>query len=148
MKDLFCCCKLKFIYFLLQWNLHRLVLLLLLLVFVHPRLQHYFSTRRSAAGRVFSEYDIITKKCNSQWVKAWIYFYRLCLKDPFAFALVKKVVFLLNICYGSTTILFVDQVWCYTSDEWRKMFDTWSFSCFKVAGFEIVRTANMGLGNM
>jgi len=36
-----------------------------------------------------AEYDIITKKCNSQWMKAWIYFYRLCLKDPLAFALVK-----------------------------------------------------------
>jgi len=34
----------------------------------------------------------------------------------------------------------------YASDEWRKMFDAWSFFCFKIAGFEIVRTANMGLG--
>ena len=34
-------------------------------------------------------YDIIMKNCNSQWVNAWIYFYRICLKDPLAFALVK-----------------------------------------------------------
>ena len=36
-----------------------------------------------------AEYDIIMKNYNSQWVKAWIYFYRICLKDPLAFALVK-----------------------------------------------------------
>ena len=36
-----------------------------------------------------AEYDIITKKCNSLLVKSWIYFYRLCLKDPLSFALVK-----------------------------------------------------------
>ena len=36
-----------------------------------------------------AEQDIITKKGNSQLVKSWIYFYRLCLKDPLSFALVK-----------------------------------------------------------
>jgi len=36
-----------------------------------------------------AEFDIISKKHNSQLVKAWIYFYRLCLKDPLVFALVK-----------------------------------------------------------
>ena len=36
-----------------------------------------------------AEYDIITRLANSQMVKAWIYFYRFCLKDPLAFALVK-----------------------------------------------------------
>ena len=36
-----------------------------------------------------AEYDIITKKANSQMVKSWIFFYRFCLKDPLAFALVK-----------------------------------------------------------
>ena len=36
-----------------------------------------------------AEVDIITKKCNSQLVKSWIYFYRFCLKDPMSFALVK-----------------------------------------------------------
>ena len=34
----------------------------------------------------------------------------------------------------------------YAADEWRKMFDAWSFFCFKIAGFEIVRTDRMGLG--
>ena len=28
------------------------------------------------------------------------------------------------------------------------MFDAWSFFCFKIAGFEIVRTATMGLGKL
>ena len=36
-----------------------------------------------------AEQDIITKKGNSQSVKSWIFFYRLCLKDPLFFALVK-----------------------------------------------------------
>ena len=36
-----------------------------------------------------AEQDIITKKGNSQLVKSWIFFYRLCLKDPLSFALVK-----------------------------------------------------------
>jgi hypothetical protein len=36
-----------------------------------------------------AEQDIITKKGNSQLVKSWMYFYRLCLKDPLSFALVK-----------------------------------------------------------
>ena len=36
-----------------------------------------------------AEQDINTKKGNSQLVKSWIYFYRLCLKDPLSFALVK-----------------------------------------------------------
>ncbi len=35
-----------------------------------------------------AEQDIITIG-NSQLVKSWIYFYRLCLKDPLSFALVK-----------------------------------------------------------
>lgn len=34
----------------------------------------------------------------------------------------------------------------YASDEWRKLFDAWSLFSFKIAGFEIVRTPEMGLG--
>jgi len=34
----------------------------------------------------------------------------------------------------------------YASDEWRKLFDSFAFFCFKIAGFEIVRTESMGLG--
>jgi hypothetical protein len=36
-----------------------------------------------------AENEIFTLKSNSQLVKAWIFFYRFCLKDPFMFALVK-----------------------------------------------------------
>ena len=36
----------------------------------------------------------------------------------------------------------------YASDEWRKLFDAWSFFSFKIAGFEIVRTEGMGLGRL
>ena len=36
-----------------------------------------------------AEFDIISRKSNSQWVKAWIFYYRFCLKDPMVFALVK-----------------------------------------------------------
>jgi hypothetical protein len=35
----------------------------------------------------------------------------------------------------------------YAADEWRKMFDAWKFFCFKIPGFEIVRTPTMGLGS-
>ena len=36
-----------------------------------------------------AECEIFKLKSNSQLVKAWIYFYRFCLKDPLTFALVK-----------------------------------------------------------
>ena len=36
-----------------------------------------------------AEGEIFKLKSNTQWVKAWIYFYRFCLKDPLTFALVK-----------------------------------------------------------
>ena len=37
-----------------------------------------------------AEREVVVKfKSNSQWVKAWIIFYRFCLKDPLAFAIVK-----------------------------------------------------------
>ena len=52
----------------------------------NPQTQDHHNLR---AIFIESEYEIITKKCNSQLVKAWIYFYRLCLKDPLTFALVK-----------------------------------------------------------
>ena len=35
------------------------------------------------------EREVIKYRSNSQWVKAWIVFYRLCLKDALAFAIVK-----------------------------------------------------------
>ena len=49
--------------------------------------------------------------------------------------------------YAHVTEDYDETIMYYASDEWRKMFDAWSFFCFKIAGFEIVRTANMGLGN-
>jgi hypothetical protein len=36
-----------------------------------------------------AEREVMKFKSNSQWVKAWIIFYRFCLKDPLAFAIVK-----------------------------------------------------------
>jgi hypothetical protein len=36
-----------------------------------------------------AEREVMRFKSNSQWVKAWIIFYRFCLKDPLAFAIVK-----------------------------------------------------------
>ena len=35
------------------------------------------------------EAEIVEKQSNSQFVKAWIFFYRFCLQDPLTFALVK-----------------------------------------------------------
>ena len=35
------------------------------------------------------EREVIKYRSNSQWVKAWIVFYRLCLKDALPFAIVK-----------------------------------------------------------
>lgn len=55
------------------------------------RRSNYISPDDQRLRLIFTdaEFDIISKKHNSQLVKSWIYFYRLCLKDPLVFALVK-----------------------------------------------------------
>jgi hypothetical protein len=50
--------------------------------------------------------------------------------------------------YGHVTEEYDASILYYAGDEWRKMFDAWAFFCFDIAGFEIVRTASMGLGNI
>ena len=50
--------------------------------------------------------------------------------------------------YGHVTEEYDASILYYAGDEWRKMFDAWAFFCFDIAGFEIVRTASMGLGKI
>ena len=49
--------------------------------------------------------------------------------------------------YAHCTDDYDGSIMYYAADEWRKMFDAWNFFCFKIPGFEIVRTPTMGLGS-
>ena len=182
MKDLFWCCKLKFIYFPLQWKLHRLVLLLLL-VFVQLRLDVEAALLlQKISGYVFcslKQKSTILLRRNvtaSGWKHGFIsiasvwkillhllwssklYLYRISVTALQQFySLVRSGARpwypwdqnhdeKWSFPFSHVTEDYDETIMYYASDEWRKMFDAWSFFCFKIAGFEIVRTANMGLG--
>ena len=181
--DLFCCSNLKLIsnFFPLQWKLHRLVLLLLL-VFVQPRLDAEAALHlQKISGCVFcslKQSTILLRRnvIASGWKHGFIfiasvwkillhllwssklYFYRISVTALQQFySLVRSGARpwypwdqnhdeKWSFPFSHVTEDYDETIMYYASDEWRKMFDAWSFFCFKIAGFEIVRTANMGLG--
>ena len=47
---------------------------------------------------------------------------------------------------GNCTDDYEPSIMYHAGNEWRKMFDAYTFYCFKIPGFEIFRTSVMGLG--